>query len=87
MPTIRKATTWFSSFKTGSLNSSLRPEDINRVLGFEAEAGDPRKVQYEWNFTIDGVNCAIWDYKGVRWSTFGPTYLLDRVFPGMVSKD
>ena len=81
---IRKATSWFSTHKTGSLDPSLRVADINRILGFEGEVGDPDKVTNEWLFTVDGVPCGVWDYYGTRWSTFGPRHVLAKVFPGMV---
>lgn len=84
MPKIEKAASWFSSHKTGSLDSSLTPEQINEALGFEADKGDPWKVKFEWHFYVDGVPCAIWDYKGVRWSTWGPRQALAKVFPGLV---
>lgn len=84
MPTIKKATKWFSSYKTGSMDPSVRVEDINRVLGFESQVGDPAKVEHEWLFTVDGKEAGIWDYYGVRWSVYDPHNVLHRVFPGMV---
>jgi len=32
------------------------------------------------------VLCGIWDYKGCRWSTYGPTEILEQLFPGRCSR-
>lgn len=67
--------------RTGSLSSELSVEDINTILGFPPNVqDDPDKVKYSWGFTIDGVRCGIWDYRGGRWSTFGPREAFVKVF-------
>lgn len=63
--------------KTGSLPQSLSIWDIAKVVGLEPNMVDDGKATVEWCFTIDGVKCGIWDYKGNRWSTYGPVFLLD----------
>lgn len=69
------------SFKTGSLPSSITVERINRVLGFAPNVDDdPDKVEYSWSFLVDGEHCAIWDYRGVRWSTYGPSEIFFELF-------
>jgi hypothetical protein len=59
--------------------------EINKILGFKPNiADDPDKVKYSWGFTVDGVHCGIWDYKGSykykSFSTFGPADSLRKVF-------
>jgi hypothetical protein len=42
------------------------------------------KVDAEWNFIVDGIRCAIWDYKGSAelgfWSFFGPRQIFVHLF-------
>lgn len=69
------------SFRMGTLNGALTVTDINNVLGFEPNIDDdPSKVKYSWGFEADGVHCGIWDYKGVRWSTYGPKEIFEKLF-------
>ena len=70
--------------RTGSLED-LSKDDIVRILGFEPNVeDDPYKVVNSWGFTINGIECAVWDYKGShkykQWSTFGPDEALRLVF-------
>lgn len=60
------------SYRTGSLPSNVTLKQLIEVFGFPNCADDPYKVIYSWGFTIDGQQAGIWDYKGTRWSTFGP---------------
>lgn len=66
----------------GHLSSRRSPESITALLGFPPiEDGDDHgKTNYEWRFTVDGVPCAIWDFKRVRWSAFGPDHVLAALF-------
>ena len=47
---------------------------------------DADKVEYSWGAHVvdqmDGMtyNIAVWDYKGSRWSTYGPSSILERIF-------
>lgn len=67
--------------KTGSLSHRLTPQDIADVLGFASNCEDDiAKVKYSWGFTINGVRCGIWDYKGSRWSVFDPNGVLEGLF-------
>jgi hypothetical protein len=36
---------------------------INKLSGFEVE-DDLAKVRYSWQFQLDGIECAVWDYFG-----------------------
>jgi hypothetical protein len=70
--------------RTGGL-SNITVAEINDLLGFEPNvADDPYKVKYSWGFTVDGVRCGIWDYKGSakykQFSTWGPAETLKKVF-------
>jgi len=58
--------------KTGTLPSTVTPEQIITVLGQPNIKDDPYKVTHSWGFSIDGESCGIWDYNGHRWSTYGP---------------
>lgn len=74
-PRVSMPTRNFGSGKDWSLDGSLRPADIDRILGQGKQyrvSDDPGKVKFSWRFLVDGKECAIWDYKGVRWSAFGP---------------
>jgi len=63
---------FISSSKTGSLQPIPKSE-IDHILGFlNNSVGDQDKVKYQWDFIYKGAEMSIWDYKGVRWSTFGP---------------
>lgn len=59
--------------------------DIYAKLGFDPNVVDDEdKVAHSWGFTLDGVDCAIWDWKGSytrgTWSTFGPHDKLKALF-------
>ena len=59
-------------YKTGSLPHTISLAQIVAVLGPSNISDDEDKVTHSWGFTIDGELCGIWDFKGTRWSTFGP---------------
>jgi len=70
-----------ASHKTGSLKSDIPYDMIDRLVGKECRVSDdPYKVRHSWQFSADGVPCAIWDYKGSRWSTFGPKEVFVKLF-------
>lgn len=79
-PRITKPAGFIASCKNWSLDSSLRPGDIDKIIGGgKASVGktfrrddDPSKVKFSWEFVVNGKECAIWDYKGTRWSGYGP---------------
>ena len=75
------------SHKTGSIYGLTKAE-INAKLGikphqYDDEEGDG-KVAYEWSFTADGDECAIWDWKGSGrlggHSTFGLADTFRKIF-------
>ena len=72
------------SHRTGTLEN-YSADEIASILGFKANCDDdPDKVEYSWGFTADGVECAIWDYKGshkvASFSTFGPREVFEQLF-------
>ena len=61
--------------------TGLSVADVTRILGFVPNCDDdPDKVENSWGFTVDGVRCGVWDYKGFEFSTFGPHETLRKVF-------
>ena len=73
------------SFRTGTLED-INVATINEILGFEPNvADDPHKVVHSWGFEVDGVHCAIWDYKGSHFfgsfSVYGPAEIFQKLFP------
>lgn len=68
--------------RTGSIDSAYTVREINEILGFRPNVqDDPGKVKHSWGFTVDGQRCGIWDYRGGRWSVFGPQEVFDVLFP------
>ena len=70
--------------KTGSLPDTYTMPRISTILGLAPipeNAFAYGKVSCEWLFTIDDHPCAIWDYKGARWSCFGDASAIRSVFP------
>jgi hypothetical protein len=72
------------SHRTGTVRG-LTKQDIDRILGFEPNVDDDEfKVKYSWGFTVNGVKCAVWDWKGSytvnQFSAFGPDNVLREVF-------
>lgn len=65
----------------------LTAQGVSDLLGFTPNVeDDPDKVKYSWGFTVDGVPCGVWDFKGSSaegcWSAYGTTEALSRVFGG-----
>ena len=79
---VKNEPQWFGSSKQWSLDRNLSVKDIQQKLGAEVTnlgvSGDG-KVKNEWRFTVDGKKCAIWDYKGARWSAFGPKEAFEKL--------
>jgi hypothetical protein len=73
--------------RTGSLSDSLSKADIIEKLGFSPNCNDdPDKVRNSWGFLVNpdsngnGTHCGIWDYKGFKWSTYGPDEIFEYLF-------
>ena len=84
MPTIQFHPMTSGYHKTGSLPDIYTVPRLTKILGLTHLPENPfsyGKVQYEWTFKIDDHECAIWDWKGVRWSCFGDASAIRSVFP------
>ena len=73
--------------RTGTLDGNLSDAEITKILGFEPEryGADAGKVTIRWRFKarVDGgpvSQCAIWDYKGARFSTGGASEVFNALF-------
>lgn len=76
-----------NSYKTHTLKNTSK-EMLERALGFPANVqDDPDKVEYSWGFEVNGVPCAIWDWKGSHevgiWSVYDPQGVLEILFDPM----
>jgi len=74
------------SSKWFSLPEDITPEHISELTGATARPSKDGKCVFQWDFFAakyierksDGelvqiaFPCAIWDYKGSRWSAYGP---------------
>lgn len=72
---IQPRTSFHSTHKMWSLDPKLSVPDINKLLGGVViceKGSDDGKCRYTWNFYANGQPCGIWDYKGFRWSGYGP---------------
>lgn len=72
------------SHRTGQLDG-ITVKEINRRLGFTPNCeDDPYKVKHSWGFTVNGVHCGVWDYKGSEkfnsFSTYGDPDVLATIF-------
>lgn len=58
--------------------------EISRRLGFEPNRADDKTDDLSWGFSVDGVHCGVWSFKGSHrlgiWSTFGPREALAEIF-------
>lgn len=79
------------SHRTTSI-TGLTVEQITERIGFAPNIeDDPYKVENSWGFTVNGVHCGVWDYKGSHkcavpsFSAYGPIETLRLVFGGAVS--
>jgi hypothetical protein len=74
-PRVKNLTRYVGMGKKGELPETLSVGDIQKALGKHiknrGDNGDG-KVKNEWQFTVDGDECGIWDYHGARWSAYGP---------------
>ena len=78
------------TYRTGALYASRK--EIEKVLGFKSNCeDDPDKVKYSWGFTVGGVHCGIWDYKGShkynQFSTYGPKEIFKLLFGNKAKQD
>jgi hypothetical protein len=78
-------TGYMPSHKQHELSDAFTPERITELTGATPRPSKDGKCEYQWDFFAqtylkgDGGRdvqvvfpCAIWDFKGSRWSAFGP---------------
>jgi hypothetical protein len=69
-------------YRTGRLVGLSDQEVHERIPDayFSNERSADGKVTREWSFKTDGHHCGIWDYRGARFSTFGPDFVFKTLF-------
>lgn len=67
-------------YRQGGISDKVTYETIVERLGPPNVDDDPVKVTCSWGYTVDGKDVAIWDYKGSRWSYYGDTKTLKKLF-------
>ena len=78
----------FDTHRQGRLSPELSQADIQARLG-DIKADPPSadgKATVSWDFVANGYSCSIWDYKGRRWSYYGPRHVFELLFPGNVTE-
>lgn len=76
---------FMASHRQGRLSSAITARAISARLGMPSKgASGDGKATHDWQFVFDGNECAIWDYKGTRWSYYGPRAVFESLFPGNV---
>ncbi len=80
---IVPAALW-STYRQGSI-IEVSKLDIIDTLGFPPNVEeDPTEVECSWEFTVDGIPCAIWGYRGRTcfdlYSTYGPEEIFIKLF-------
>ena len=73
-PVIEPIDDYVASYKQWSLDSRLSVQNISHALKRKVrqQKREDSKVKHRWVFTVDGDECAIWDYYGTKWSAYGP---------------
>jgi hypothetical protein len=86
--TILDEPEFHSTSRMGGLSPSLTTHQISTRLGVNPTLGShDGKVSYRWQFTVNGELCAVWDYKGTRWSYYGPKATMAAVFGDLAEHD
>jgi len=70
------------TFRCGWLRPDLSPAAITARLGFPPVANAHEwKVTMEWYCRVDGKLVGVWDFRGTRWSFYGPRNTMLLLFP------
>lgn len=72
---IQPRTKFHGTHKMWSLDPKLSAPNITKLLGGHVKptkGSADGKCTFTWDFYADGQPCGIWDYKGCRWSGYGP---------------
>jgi hypothetical protein len=84
---VWRVTSYMPSHKHFSLSTDLTPEQIEAATGAKSKGpSKDGKCKFQWEFYASRwfendhgdmveitLPCAIWDYKGSRWSAYGPS--------------
>ena len=71
-------------FRTACIRG-LTLRQVSAAIGFPPNVrDDPGRAVHSWGFTVDGVFCGVWSWKGSeqsgRFSAYGPAEALRQVF-------
>lgn len=78
---IENGSSFTESWKQWGLDPNITPEQIDAALpGVERqEESDDGKVTLAWDWFADDRPCSLWDYRGKRWSAFGPREVFEQL--------
>ena len=72
---------FFGTSCKGRLNRKFTVGQIEKIIGRNKRVSDdPDKVKFSFQFLAYGMEMAIWDYKGGRWSLYGNKELFEQLF-------
>lgn len=94
---VTPRTEFVSTYKTGRLAATLTEAEIIAKLGqpTHLDPNDPDsdgKVTIMWDIwatpagDLDPHPCGVWDFKDVRWSTYGPHAVFKELFGALYSE-
>jgi len=68
--------------RSGTLKGIPPSEVFARLpdAAFDGRRTVDRKTTMQWSFNANGKHCAIWDYRGACFSTFGPDHVFKAFF-------
>lgn len=82
---VWRITSYMPSHKQFSLAADIPPDRITELTGADPKPSKDGKCKFQWHFfaskwfegeggqlTEVVLPCCIWDYKGSRWSAYGP---------------
>lgn len=79
---LTKPNEWYATHLQGRLSAALTADQITNVIGWASNPRDTdgEKVTHCWRFLANRQQCAIWDYRGERWSFYGPRAVFVELF-------
>jgi len=72
-----------SGGRQGGIKHTVTASEITAALGFapNMQPSSDGKVRLEWQWKApNGQICSVWDYKGARWSFYGPKAEMETLF-------
>jgi hypothetical protein len=72
----------FAPYRTGTLTGISKGQILSAIpdATFLDTPTADKKVTMEWAFLANGQLCGIWDYRGARFSTYGPAQVFETLF-------